>query len=555
MTNKQAVISQKRRFSMVWIVPIVAVILGGWMVVHNYRTRGPVITIQFASAEGIVADKTHIKALSVDVGVVQSVEINPKFDGVLVRAQVKKEISELLRSDSQFWVVRPRVGASGISGLSTLLSGAYIELSPGSSDRPQRDFIGLNDIPPTPANTPGVHLTLISDENASLNSGEPVLYRGFQVGRVEKTVFDTTSRQVRSDIFVDAPYNDLITTNTRFWNASGLSINMDSAGVRVASESLETLLVGGVAFALPEGSTGGDEVTNGEEFMLYPDQASIHSAHFNFSRDYLLLFNSSVRGLLPGAPVTFRGLEIGQVVGISFDYLPNGNATMDNDSVPIPVLIRLTPASLTGDDSQQMVDKLQKHISDGITTGLRASLKTGNLLTGNLYVSLDFVENPSQPGPATMGDYPLIPTVSGGFDQIQSKVSQLLDKFNDLALQQTVDDAGHTLRQIGTAANSAEQAVGHLDRVLAGDALQQLPSELAETLQQLRSSLGAVAGDFSADSPLYRQLGHSLDQLQQTLHSVEQLTNQLGSQPSSLIFSDPQPADLPPAELSLEVNR
>ncbi|MCD6526534.1 MAG: intermembrane transport protein PqiB [Desulfuromonas sp.] len=546
MTNKQAVVSQKRRFSMVWIVPIVAVLLGGWMVVHNYRTRGPVITIQFASAEGIVADKTHIKALSVDVGVVQSVEINPQFDGVLVRAQVKKEISPLLRSDSQFWVVRPRIGASGISGLSTLLSGAYIELSPGSSDQLQRDFIGLNDIPPTPANTPGVHLTLISDESASLNSGEPVLYRGFQVGRVEKTEFDTASRQVRSDIFVDAPYNDLITTTTRFWNASGLSINVDAEGVRVTSESLETLLVGGVAFALPDGTNAGQAVNNGDAFKLYPDESSIHTANFSYSSDYLLLFNSSVHGLLPGAPVTFRGLEIGQVVGISFDYLPNGSVAIDNDSAPVPVLVRLTPAALTGDNSAQMVEILQQRIDDGIASGLRASLKTGNLLTGSLYVSLDFFEHPDPAGDKNMGDYPLIPTVSGSFDQIQTKVSLLLDKFNDLALQQTVDDAGQTLRQVGTAAGRAEQALAQIDTLLAADAIQQLPTELGHTLLQLRRSLGTVTGDFSAGSPLYRQLGHSLDQLQQTLHSVEQLTTQLDTQPSKLMFSAPQPVDPPP---------
>lgn len=546
MTNRQAVISQKRRFSMVWIVPIVAVILGGWMVIHNYQNRGPIITIKFASAEGIEAEKTHIKALSVDVGVVKSVEINPQFDGVLIRAQVNKSIAPLLRNDSQFWVVRPRIGASGISGLNTLLSGAYIELSPGTSEQPRHDFIGLNNIPPTPANAPGVHLSLISQEGSSLNTGEPIMYRGFPVGRVEKTKFDTTRRLVRSSIFIDAPYDDLITTNTRFWNASGLSIKMDAKGVRLDSESLETLLVGGIAFALPDDTAPGTTVDNGTEFKLYPDQQSINIVSFTYSADYLLLFDSSVRGLLPGASVTFRGMEIGHVVGISFDFLPNGSAYLHSNSAPVPVLIRLTPAALTGDDSQQTVEQMQQQISAGINSGLRASLKTGNLLTGSLYVSLDFSDQPNPGENTTLGSYQLIPTVSGGFDQIQTKFSLLLDKFNALPLKQTVDDAGLTLRQIGTTAGRATKAIANLDTLLINDSTQQLPQELSKTLQQLRLNLNNLVGDFSSGSPIYRQLGHSLDQLQQTLHSVEQLTNQLGSQPSTLIFSDPRPDDLPP---------
>lgn len=546
MTNKQAVISQKRRFSMVWIVPIVAVLLGGWMVLHNYATRGPVITIQFANAEGLVADKTHIKALNVDIGIVQRVEINPDFNGVLVTAQVKKEISPLLRTDSQFWVVRPRFGAAGISGLSTLLSGAYIELSPGSSKKMSKKFIGLEDIPPTPANTPGVRLTLISDRNTSLSAGEPVLYRGFKVGRVEKTVFDIQNRQVRSDIFIDAPYNDLVSSSSRFWNASGIAVDMDSEGVRVTSESVETLLLGGVSFAHPNDTPAGEAVHNGETFTLYPNQQSINVNHFQYSADYILLFNSSVRGLSTGAPVTFRGLDIGHVVDISFDYIPNETLEFDNTSVAIPVLIRLTPASLTGEDSDQMLKKLQQRIDKGIDSGLRASLKTGNLLTGSLYVSLDFVENAEPAGAKSIADYALIPTVSDSFDQIQTKVSTLLDKFNELALKQTVDDAGLALREVSSAANQAETVLAHLDTLLGSDEIQQLPAHLNDTLLVLRDKLSAIIADYSAGSPVYHQLDQNLDQLQQMLYSIEQLANQVDSQPSSLIFSDPRPADLLP---------
>ncbi len=546
MTNSEAVVSEKKRFSMVWIVPIVAILLGAWMVVHNYQNQGPEIILHFANADGIQAGKTQIKTLSVSVGMVNSVEINPNFDGVLVHAQLDKKVEPLLHSDSQFWVVRPRIGASGVSGLGTLLSGAYIELAPGNAKELSHEFIGLDDVPQTPANTPGIHVTLVYEDGASVGTGEPILYRGFQVGRVEKTEFDTKEQVVRSYIFVDAPYSDLITSNTRFWNTSGISINMDSKGVRIDSGSVESILVGGIAFSLPEDTEPGKKVTNGAIFNLFPDHASINVVNYEHGMEYLLLFNSSVRGLAPGAPVNFRGIEIGQVLNISFDYLPQDFNSLHTKTAPIPVLIRITPASLTGDDSEAMVQEMQENIGRAINSGLRASLKNGSLITGSLFISLDFLKDPPPVTATTLGDYHLIPTASGGLDQIQTKITSILDKINALPLKKTVVDADEMLLEIQAAAANAKSALAHIDTLMASDKTQQLPDEVTTTLQQLRDSLSQLANDFSAGSPVYSQLGNNLDQLQQTLHSVEQLTNQLGSQPNSLIFSDPRPADQTP---------
>ncbi|WP_316348000.1 intermembrane transport protein PqiB [Desulfuromonas acetoxidans] len=543
MTETQAVISQKKRFSMVWIIPIVAVLLGGWMAVHNFQNRGPLITIEFVSAEGIEAGKTHIKALSVDIGLVKSVALNKKRDGVLVTAQIQKQSSDLLRDDSQFWVVRPRIGASGISGLGTLLSGAYIELSPGSGSAGHDHFKGLNEPPLTPANTPGLHVTLIGTDQTSLNSGEPVLYRGFEVGRVEKTAFDTNKRQIRFSLFINAPYDDLITENTRFWNASGIAVKMDAEGVRLNSESVESLLIGGVSFALPDNLPPGGTVDDGREFLLYPDKESINHTSYKHTADYLLLFDSSVRGLLPGAPVTYRGLEIGKVVGISFDYLPEENLYLDNDYKMVPVLIRLTPAALTGNDTPQTIAAMQQRLEDSIAKGLRATLKTGNLLTGSLYISLDFLDHPPEADLQHIAGYVVLPTLSGGFDQIQNKITQLLDTINNLPLKETVLSADSTLKSIGSAATQADQVLAELDQLLGDEDTQNLPLELRNTLENLRHNLGGLAGDFSSGSPFYRKLNGNLDQLQKTLHSVDQLSVQLATQPSELLFSDPLPED------------
>ncbi|MBN2793488.1 MAG: intermembrane transport protein PqiB [Desulfuromonadales bacterium] len=544
MTETRAKITQKRRLSMIWIIPIVAMLLGGWMVLHSYYSRGPVITIEFMNAEGLVAEKTRIKTLDVDVGLVKSVNINQDYDGVVVTAQIDKSNSSLLREDSQFWVVRPRIGTSGVSGLGTLLSGAYIQLSPGNGEPGREHFLGLDAPPLTPANTPGLNVTLISTDQSNLKAGEPVLYRGFTVGRVEKTEFDTQKRQVLSSVFINAPYDDLVTENTRFWNARGISVKMGADGVKINSESVESLLIGGVSFALPDNRPPGNAVENGSEFLLYPDKDSINQANYKYSLDYLLLFDSSVRGLLPGAPVTYRGLEIGKVVDISFEYLLlDQKNRFDELHAKVPVLIRLTPAALTGEDSSQKVEAMRQRITESITKGFRATLRTGNLLTGNLYISLDYFDNPPPAEISQLAGYPVLPTTSDGFDQIQNKVSQLLDTINTLPLKETVQSADQTLQDLGSAAQKAEQVLDDLDSLLVDPDTRNLPKQLRETLVGLRESLSGLANDYSAASPFYQKLNLNLDQLQRTLHSVDQLTTQLATQPSELIFSDPLPED------------
>ncbi len=544
MTETRAKITPKRRFSMIWIIPIVAMLLGGWMVLHSYYSRGPVITIEFMNAEGIVAEKTRIKTLDVDVGLVKSVNINQDYDGVVVTAQIDKSNSSLLRKDSQFWVVRPRIGTSGVSGLGTLLSGAYIQLSPGNGGPGREHFVGLDAPPLTPANTPGLKVTLISTDQSHLKAGEPVLYRGFTVGRVEKTEFDTQKRQVLSSVFINAPYDDLVTENTRFWNASGISVKMGANGVKINSESVESLLIGGVSFALPDNRPPGNAVENGSEFLLYPDKDSINQASYQYSLDYLLLFDSSVRGLLPGAPVTYRGIEIGKVVDISFEYLLLDQKTrFDELHAKVPVLIRLTPAALTRNDTPQTIEAMRQRITESIANGFRATLRTGNLLTGNLYISLDYFDNPPPAEISQLAGYPVLPTTSDGFDQIQNKISQLLDTINALPLEETVQSADQTLQDLGSAAQKAGQVLADLDSLLVDSDTRNLPKQLQETLVGLRKSLSGLANDYSAASPFYQKLNLNLDQLQRTLYSVDQFNTQLATQPSELIFSDPLPED------------
>ncbi len=538
----QATISNRRKLPAIWIIPLIAFVLGIWMVLNFYLTRGPQITITFSTAEGIEADKTKIKALNIDVGVVEGVKLNPDLESVLVTARIDRDAASLLRKDSSFWVVRPRIGTSGVTGLSTLLSGAYIELSPGVEKDGKRKFMGLDEAPITPMTTPGLHITLLSDEAGSVSIANPVLYHGYRVGRVESTNFDTESKQLQIGIFVEEPYDSLVTSNSRFWNSSGIEISATATGISVNTGSLESVLLGGISFDVPENLFHGLPVENHTKFKLYKNAASISENPYEHFIEYLLLFDTSVRGLIEGAPVLYRGLRVGTVVGASFNYLHIDMARMQGRVAGIPVLIRLEPGRWLGEDTAEAKAKAISDIKKSVDAGLRATIKTGNLITGAQVVSFDFYEDVEPQTIGKAGNYTTIPTIPSSLEDIQIKIANLLEKLNKLPLQTVLVDADKTLQQVSTTFETVNQSAKDLNEILQSTETHAIPESLNATLQELQKTLRGI----SPDSGLYQDLNKSIVQLEATLRNVEQLTYTIDTKPNSLIFSKPKTEDLQP---------
>ncbi len=535
MSEPEAAITSRRRPSAVWIVPLVAMLLGVWLVVNAYLHRGPTVQIQFDTAEGLEAGTTPIEVRNVDVGQVTHISLNHDLSGVTVTARLSADAARLIRRDTQFWVVRPRVSSSGISGLGTIVSGAYIEMAPGVG-KPARDlhFKGLEHAPPTPTGTPGLRLTLISASSSSLGVGDPVLYRGYTVGRVEDTRLDVESREVRYSIFIDAPYDALVTTSTRFWNASGVSAQFTAQGATVNLASLQSLITGGVSFDRPEDAGPGESVNGNATFELYPGRTSINENPHRYHQDYVLSFSQSVRGLAPGAPVTFRGIPLGSVqrvmVGEGAAEALSGGA-----QAAIPVLVRLEPARLELGDSPAGVRRLRDAVQRAVKNGLHGTLETGNLLTGSLYVNLDFFQGRGEQPPGEFAGYPTIPTESTGLGRLQQQVSQLVAKLNGLPLDKTVGAANAALEAL-------EATTKRLDALLASDAVRNLPAQLAKSLDQLQSTLTA----YSAESGLPDELHKAINELNHTLESVRGLTGTLERKPNALIFPSRRQRDVEP---------
>ena len=538
MSENKASVSRGRKFSGVWIIPLLAVAIGAWMVIHTALTEGPTITIDFKTAEGLEAGKTKIRLLSHQIGLVEAVVLKPDVSGVTATVKLEPEAKSLLREDTRFWVVRARVGAGGVSGLGTLLSGAYIEMAPGSAAAQRKAFVGLEEPPQTPVDAPGIRLTLFSDRAGSISAGDLVLYRGYKVGRVEVMAFDAERKQVRYEIFIDAPFHELVHSGTRFWDISGISVSASADGIKIKTGSVETILLGGVSFGTPPGMPQGDPVAKQAEFTLFGSYADILEHPYKHQTQYVVSFRQSLRGLEPGAPVEYRGIPVGRVERILIKEVSH-HEEKGHDN-PIPVLISLEPGRMQVPDSEESVASLRSGIEIGVRNGLRATLQTGNLLTGQKLIGVDYYHDAE---PAELGSfekYATIPTVETGVELLQTQASALLKKLNALPLEETVAGATKAMAGADDVLASLQATLASADAMIKGADTKALSGELVATLQKMRF----VLDGFSRNAELYKNLNASLRSLDSTLNNTKSLTRQLSDKPNSLLLpagNEPDP--------------
>jgi paraquat-inducible protein B len=537
VTTEQAEISQGRSFSGIWIIPLIALLLGVYMVVHTWLTEGPTITVAFDTASGLEQGKTKIKYRNVVMGLVEEVRLNDNFDGVIATIKLDRQTLPLLRDDTRFWVVTARVGLGNISGLDTLLSGAYIQLAPGEGVKGKRKFVALEQPPLTPTGAPGLRLKLISERASSVSAGNAVLYNSYKVGRVESMTFDPSDRKAHYTLFIDAPYHELVDSQTRFWDVSGISLSAGADGFKLQTGSMDTVLLGGVAFGLPPGLTKGEPVENNTEFELYHSYEDILKNPFRYGAHYVIRFSQNIKGLLPGAPVEYRGITLGSVKRImlkeSIEY--NIEQGIEGQGADIPILIYVEPGRLELPDTKSSIENLHKSIRFGVDNGMRASLETGSLLTGAKYVNIDYFEGVEEAAIGSFLDYPTIPSIETGLGQIEQKLTAVLDKINALPLDDMVTGAN-------AAVATLNQTLASLHTILESQSTQQLPKQLDATLQDLRATLKG----FSPDSEVYQSINSSLLRLNRTLGNMESLTRTLSEQPNAALMpSSPTPDPIP----------
>ena len=485
------------------------------------------------SAEGIEAGSTLIRSRNVEIGRVQNVRLSDDLSHAVMTARIQPEAEAMLREDSRFWVVKPRIGREGISGLGTVLSGAYIQLEAGKSDEPEREFT-VSDTPPVaPAGQAGLQISLVSQLGNSLRIGDPVSYQGYTVGRVEDTRFDAESRTMHHQVFIEEPYGQLVTDSTRFWTSSGVDFQLDADGVRVNVESLEALLGGGVTFGVPEDLPMGQPVEPNARFNLYADENTAREGTFNQYLEYVLLVDDTVRGLSKGAPVEFRGVRIGTVASVPWNFTaPQPDS---RSQFAIPVLIRIEPQRLGIENADIDIEQWDSRFKRLFGLGLRASLKNGSLLTGALFVDLNFQRDLADEYVAeTFSERTVFPTVAGGFAQIQAQITNLLEKLNALEVEPLLAGLDRNLQASESVLNEIRQVSTSINQLLNDPDTQAVGGNVNATLEELRNTLQGV----SPSSPAYQDLTTAIQRLDRLMRDLQPLTRTLNENPRALLFDN-----------------
>lgn len=513
------------------MVPIIALLVGGWLVYQNFRSKGPVARIGFETADGIAAGKTEVRCRSVKVGFVKTVKLTDDMNSVVVTVELDPDSSRLLRSGTHFWVVRPRVSTTDISGLGTLLTGAYIELDPGPFTADEvNDFEGLETPPATNRNIPGRRLTLVAEDAGSVVAGSPLYYRGLEVGRIENRTLQANGTTVNYDAFVREEFSSLVKENTRFWNTSGIDISAGADGFKIRTPSLQAMVSGGVTFGVPEGLALGKPAADGMTFTLFEDEEAATGSTFNPSMKFVLLFDQSVRGLKKPAPVEFKGIPIGRVADISFDYLQT------NDDSRIPVLVEIDPSLLRRDTAEKMGKSDADFLADAVKRGLRATLKPGSLLTGALFVDVNYYPDAKPEELSKVGEFLSIPTVPGG---LENMVTAALEKFQNLPLEATLQKFGTAADQAASALAEIKETAASTRKMLDSAEFAQLPADLRESLaafQKLSATFDKSIASYGPEGPVQGDMLRTLDELRTALRKLSSLTNAIDEKPNSLLF-------------------
>ena len=525
----------RMRLSLVWLVPIVALIVGASLLVRNMLAVGPRIEIEFRNAESLEPGKTEVRYKEVVIGRVESVLLRDDRKRVIATVQLNRSAAGIAVQDTGFWVVRPHIGVAGISGLGTLFSGSYIGVDAGSSPEARRQFIGLEVPPFVLRGEPGRAFVLRASNLGSLDVGSPVLYRRTQVGRVVGYTLSPEQDELSVKVFIEAPYDRLVTLQSRFWNASGVDLTLNASGLTLNTQTLASVIVGAVAFEQAPNTVAAQPAAAGSQFHLFGDRRSAVAPPDGPAQPLQMVFDQSVRGLAVGAPVDFRGVEIGNVRAIALQNDLKGHR------FPVQVTADIYPLRLgavrTAGVSPDAVAEPRANaalLQRLVDHGLRAQLRTGNLLTSQLYVALDFMPKLPRVALTESAGVITLPTIPGTLSELQPQIAEIVEKiskipFDDIArgVQGTMTQVGAAVESIGKLTPEAQKALVEVQRTLV---------EVQRTLTTAQGTLQRVDRNLLDDSaPLQRNVEQTMSELQRAAQSLRVLTDYLQLHPEAVL--------------------
>jgi paraquat-inducible protein B len=537
---------KRMRLSLAWIVPIAALAVGAVLIVRTVMQTGPTIMITFRTAEGMEAAHTEVRFKEVVVGKVTKVALSPNHEQVLVTVKLDKSAERLAVEDTRFWAVRPRVGLAGVSGLGTLFSGAYIGVDAGVSNEDRLLFTGLEAPPPQLRGEPGRSFVLAAHDLGSLDVGSPVYYRRAQVGRVVGYTLDPGRDTLAVQVVIPAPNDQLVTPQSRFWNASGIDVTVNASGLTLDTQSLASVVLGGVAFANPADAASAPPAADGQRFELFANRKSALAPPDGPPLRVRMVFEQAQRGLVVGAPVDMIGVEVGSVRSVALLDAPK------SDQFPVEVIADIYPLRLGSVRRQFVAPPDAADRSDAlfmkraVDHGLRAQVRTGNLLTGQLYVALDFIPKSPKATLDARADPPTIPTVRGALSDLQPQLADIVARLSKVKFDEIGSDLQETLRNASAAGSGLQETLAS-----ATAAIRQLSPEAQRALAEVQKTLTSAQATLAnldrnvmqGDAPLQRNLNQALAEMQRAAQALRVLSDYLQLHPESLLRGKPADAD------------
>jgi paraquat-inducible protein B len=541
-TVPRATTRRSRRVSVIWIIPALAVAIGAWLAWDTWSKEGPTIRISFDSGEGLQAGQSQLKFKDIVFGTVKSLELAPDHTHVIITVATTHEATPLLTDQTIFWVVKPRLFAGNVSGLETLLSGSYIGMVPGAAGaKAQRKFVGHEDPPILRANVPGHTFMLKAKKLGSISLGSPVFFRDLNVGEVLGWDIADMAEYVTIRAFVRAPYDGYVHDETRFWNASGVSVKLGGTGIDVQLESLKALLLGGIAFDTPEAEIQTAQTTENHVFPLFADRDAANNASYTRKIQVISDFPGSVKGLAPGSAVTMHGLQVGQVTDVRLEY------DRAKDIIVAPVRYEIEPERITG-VGQRVFQTDQEAVEAVLKKGLRASLQSASLITGQQVVALDFVADaPEEPVTKEDGLFVLPTTEGGGFAGLASSASDLLGKVNTIPFDQIGKSLNGILKSVNDMTQGAQlkKALTDLSAMIASaqgmvqrldtKQLPQLTANLEKTLTSANKLVLSLDSGYGDNTKFNRDLDRLMAQATDAVRSLRALADLLTRHPEALL--------------------
>ncbi len=533
-------VSKRSGPSIVWLIPLVTALVGGWLIVKTLSEKGPVVTISFKTAEGLEIGKTRIKYKNVDIGIVEQIQFSEDFSSVLLTTQFNRGTESFFRRNTKFWVVKPQLSMRGASGLSTLISGAYIAIEPGKGAA-QFHFVGLEEAPVITSEEVGKRVVLISDKLRSIDMGSPIYYQGIQAGEVLGYELGNDRESVYIHAFIKDPFAQMVRGNTRFWNVSGLDVMMGTDGLRIRTESMQSLIYGGIAFETPATLEQAADDVESLVFTLYDNYDSIQEYAYTKKVNFVMFFDGSVRGLNIGAPVEFKGIKVGSVLDIRLEF------DSEDTSFRIPVLVEIEPERIIERGSQEIISPYQT-LEVLVEHGLRARLQTGSLLTGQLFVELGMFPDTPVKLNGEQTPVPELPTIPASLEAMTQSIQSFLTKLNRVEIDKIGSELLGSLGAANDLLNAPELQGAVTDLQIAMESFRSILAKIDQSnleatinaghtvLDKLDETLTLTNRILKPNSPLQYNMIEVLSELEETARAIRTLVETLERHPQSLIF-------------------